>query len=163
VDLKDIVAIVLGLWGAGLSTFLAVREVRKDRRKVVLELDIGVDQSLYFRATNTGHRPIAIASIDIKYLSTTTWELIRESQLYEMVNEQEILPAVLAEGQNVSIELPEGVLALLSRADVTTIKLIATDVEGKSYSQDVYGRPLVYKRALRWLNKKRSGPIDPSS
>jgi hypothetical protein len=62
----DNVTFFLALWGAFLSTYLAIREVRKDKRslKIILEHDTwaGMHRLLII---NIGHRPVTIDQVSL--------------------------------------------------------------------------------------------------
>ena len=60
----QVLTIILALWGAGLSTYLAIREIYKERRiiKITLEHVVFYDR-VQARIVNIGHRPITINRI----------------------------------------------------------------------------------------------------
>jgi len=85
----DLITIGIALWGAGLSTILAIREFTKDRRKVKVYcykgsialpqqegsrfMFVGVD------ITNTGHRPITIVGVGFELENGIIYTEIRDS------------------------------------------------------------------------------------
>lgn len=61
-----IVGIGLGLWGAGLSTYLAIREKQRDKRRVKVILEqVAFGQRLQLSIINGGFRPVTITSVSM--------------------------------------------------------------------------------------------------
>ena len=102
-----IVSLVIGAWGALLSTYLAVRALRRERRtlKVVSEVGLEVRQNsqnlqevLAVSAINDGHRPIQVARI-VFWLS--------DGQPIDSMppadSPQPELPVVLGDGEGVTL------------------------------------------------------------
>ena len=66
-----IVSLVIGAWGAGLSTYLAWRMMRRDRRSLKVMCEIGYDarqtrglqQVIAVTAVNDGHRPVQVTRL----------------------------------------------------------------------------------------------------
>lgn len=61
---SEIITLVIAIYGASLSTIIAIREFTKDRRRVKVEcfpviLSTGSNM-IMIRVVNTGHRPIQI-------------------------------------------------------------------------------------------------------
>jgi len=65
----DVITLILALWGSVLSTYLAIREVSKDKRKLNVHLEV-VDffQAYRLVITNIGIRPITIEQISLAIL-----------------------------------------------------------------------------------------------
>lgn len=70
-----ILTLAIALWGAILSTILAVREIKKERRSVKVTCSLGVGgpvlsdeifQLVTIEAVNTGHRPVEIVSAGLR-------------------------------------------------------------------------------------------------
>lgn len=63
----DDITFLLAVWGAFLSTYLALREVKKDKRqlKIILE-NVHWLETRRLVISNTGHRPITIDQVAIQ-------------------------------------------------------------------------------------------------
>lgn len=66
----DDITFFLALWGAFLSTYLALREVRKDKRslKIILEHDTWADMHRLL-ISNIGHHPVTMEQINLEMAS----------------------------------------------------------------------------------------------
>ena len=100
----EIVTIGIALWGAGLSTILALREFTKDRRKVKVYCYIGSMPLLHLEEphftfvgvdiTNTGHRPITIVGVGFELENGIIYTEIRDSV------QKPLLPIRLEDGDS---------------------------------------------------------------
>jgi hypothetical protein len=80
-DLFDYITLIIAAWGAGLATFLGLRELTKEKRiiKILLE-HVSWVEGHQITITNSGHRPITIIEIgmDIYYPKIKTSEMLRK-------------------------------------------------------------------------------------
>jgi hypothetical protein len=132
-------SLVLGVYATILSTSLAMYQVIKDRRKVVLKTELGSDQSVYIVIVNVAHRPVTIAGVSvfryIKSAKKSYWDSFEDFIVYSMINPDEVFPKTLAEGEHFRFELPEQVYLDTRDVNVTKVKYMAYDVEGRRYIQ----------------------------
>ena len=65
--IKDVALFLIALWGAIISTILAVREILKERRSLNIFLKFYQFHGAYMLSiVNTGHRPINIHSFNME-------------------------------------------------------------------------------------------------
>jgi hypothetical protein len=72
----EAITLLLAIYGAVLSTILAIREIRKDERKILVRCNLvlstihldEVRQHIKISAVNVGHRPVELVSTGL-YLS----------------------------------------------------------------------------------------------
>jgi hypothetical protein len=96
----DDITLLLAAWGAFLSTYLAIREVRKDKRqlKIILEY-VEFFHKYRLVITNTGHRPITIEQIGLALRSRDgMFDPVPSGS--EWANKEEVkLPLTLEDGK----------------------------------------------------------------
>lgn len=67
--LKDILTLIIAIWGVGLSTYLIIREWNMERRRININLEhVSPLERLRLNITNIGHRPITITGIDLSLI-----------------------------------------------------------------------------------------------
>jgi hypothetical protein len=142
-DPQDIVSLVLGIWGAGLSTALAFRQFRHDKRRVkvtcapALLTTPDLPELIMITAVNTGHRTVTITSAFL-LLNDDTAMLTLESRVSRLTGGWP-LPARLADGESVTIYIDmddvEAQVRELQSQDPTIrlAKAIVKDAEGNTY------------------------------
>jgi hypothetical protein len=70
-ETKDWITIFIAVWGAGLSTYLGIRELIKERRQIKLILEyITFREIVQLIVVNSGHRPVTITEIAIAISQT---------------------------------------------------------------------------------------------
>src|SRR5215208_5849039 len=140
-----VLTLAIAVYGAGLSTWLAVREIRKDRRRILVVLEYA---SFFERAqiiiTNVGHRPITITAI-----AMSVWEEQTDRPAVLMPVPQNALlatefqnelgrlvpfPVTINDGDHVTLPLSsyvgERLTAHRMRASLTVF-----DIEGNEYRE----------------------------
>lgn len=66
-DTKDIITIILALYGATLSSILAIQETKKEKRSIQLFLDSYEFKACYkLVIVNIGYRPVTILGCGIR-------------------------------------------------------------------------------------------------
>ena len=148
------VTLILALYGAGLATYLGIRELQKDKRHIEVYLD---HQAWYenFKLTivNTGHRRVTIvgAGVRIGYKSDKgkpQYE-IRPLEAYvydydpdnppkpgEEPNRIPVpFPLILEDGETVSLPLNDVFNSELAEQSIIGIAY-ARDAEGNIYTND---------------------------
>jgi hypothetical protein len=104
VSVFQMITAAVALWGAGLSTFLAVRQLLRDRRRLSVKVTWGLMDVPHeprsrgvvtIVAANTGHRPIEIT--DLFFLMPD-----RRSLVVPGMQTSKPLPCKLEEGQSLS-------------------------------------------------------------
>lgn len=108
-DTKDIITLIIAIWGAILSTFLAVRELLKEKRSITIILSFVCWLEQYkITIINNGRRPVTISEIGIEIGSKTKGSiLIPSSILFDQVQggSSPTLPLVLTDGESVEFFL----------------------------------------------------------
>ena len=66
-ELKDVITLIIALYGAVLSTVNAVRDARRGKRKVQVFLDYhGFETRYKLMVINIGYRPVTLAECGIR-------------------------------------------------------------------------------------------------
>jgi hypothetical protein len=141
----EIIAIILGAYGALLSTFLGIREILKDRSQVLLSLRVVHTETghlFWYSITNTGHRPLTIINISILYQLKTSirerWDHLGDETLLGPDYGHSPLPCLIPEGQLKEFKLTDIATNFIDgQLHPSRMKLVALDAHGKTYSQKV--------------------------
>jgi hypothetical protein len=142
----DIVTLIIAIWGAGLSTFLGIREFLKDRRKIQIFLEhVYWTERIQLRIVNTGHRPITIQDISMRVYTVSEdpeyknklghWEGMPKDILLSYDNPEEVrLPITINDGEQAIIPLSDYVGSTIfrkgSKADIQVV-----DNEGRIHKK----------------------------
>jgi hypothetical protein len=119
----------LAIYGAVLSTILAIREITKERRRIILFLQYNQYSAQYSIAcTNIGHRPITLIDIAI---SLTDHNSVPRDVIREIKNP---FPVTLSDGENFSFILPLNLSGDIYKAK-EKVSIALYDSEGKKYSR----------------------------
>jgi hypothetical protein len=145
-SLPEYITAFLAVWGAVLSTALAIREVSKDRHKIKIVCEVGIpvwehgrppDSDRYdmaiITAINVGHRPVEITGIG--FVLTNKNQLV---SIEDVVGNRP-LPRMLAEGERVTMSfylesIIENIAGDRRRFSDNSIKLL------HSYARDSTGK-----------------------
>jgi hypothetical protein len=157
----DVVTLIFALWGSILSTYLAIREVNKDKRKLKLNLEeIAFFQAHRLVITNIGIRPITIEQISLAILDKKEkWfaDGVPSGSLWK--NEEGVkpptLPLTLEDGKTAIFYLSDAVTAEISVPN-RYLGVNVFDAEGNVYSKYSEG---VYNPKYHY----RTGKIKPPS
>jgi hypothetical protein len=167
------ITLLLAIWGAGLSSYLGIRSVIKDRRRlqICLELqEIGVyveeiedytsQRQGLIRLINTGHRPITIISI----FPRMEVQKIGKNKDYPLMTafgsldgfldlspDNTGLPVTLSDGEDKSFNLRKEITKEIW-TKARTVRVTAYDAEGNPYSNfDVLWHQ-ESGRIVKWTN-----------
>lgn len=138
-DTKDVITLFVAIWGAILSTILAIREISRERRKIVVTLfKISWLESYKISITNIGHRPITISEIGlaIGIKRKAPYEPVRSSARF--ATEESYLPPklplILTDGQTAEFHLSNYITKeLLDKSNKLFISVY--DSEGNIYKK----------------------------
>lgn len=106
-DSSDWIALLLGIYGAILSTVLAVRETRRDHRKVKVTCSLGIltgfrfepIEAIMITVVNVGHRPVEITSAGFNLTDKRIMVVMDDIA----PNHQQPLPKMIADGESVTV------------------------------------------------------------
>jgi hypothetical protein len=129
-DIASTLALLVGAYGAILSTILALREITKDRRRIRLVLHQFIDDDEGFlRVINTGYRPVTIARAIVRM-----YDLELERVYFKRVDDG-VLPATIEDGQHVAIPLEDLPIRYLRPGKDRTYRaeVWVQDIEGTEY------------------------------
>ncbi len=134
-ELKDTITLLIAIWGAGLATYLGIRELRNERRrvKIILEYVDWVERAQIV-IVNTGHRPITITEIKMGILGSLEKPLVYEGVPFHEFGTEDApikLPITLGDGESTILVLSDYVSTAV--AANRKIKLSAFDAEGNEY------------------------------
>jgi len=132
----DIITLGIALWGAVLSTILAIKNFQKDKRRIsvscrLLEQTLSQDGTLQNQivgiiAVNIGYR-------DVKLVNAG---LITKSKKYFVANTHQVLPVILGDGASVTIRIKLDDAAARLR-DISPLETFVSgyvkDIEGVFY------------------------------
>lgn len=111
-EIKDVLTLIVAVYGAILATFLGIRELRKERRDLLIILEhVYFYEKVFLRLVNTGIRPITVVSISMSVferddgVNPPHWEDVPGLYLLESVDGVEPLPVHLKDGEQVVIPL----------------------------------------------------------
>ena len=129
----------LALWGAFLSTYLAFREIRKDKRsiKIILESVHWYERHRLVIANN-GHRPITIDQISVELADKRYGEAERmppgllATESGQLVSDA--LPSTLEDGKMLIFYFSEGITEDL-RDENKFLRIEVFDAEGNVYNK----------------------------
>lgn len=132
-ELKDIIAIGLGIWGAGLSSILAVREFVKDRRSLRIQVEYMVpEKTSRLSVANTGQRPVTIVGIEAHIRQGKTWQRNKRALANSPGNGP--LPVTLADSEHVGYMLHWDLSAAFCR-NRRWVRLRIIDSDGRVHSR----------------------------
>jgi len=133
----DDITFFLALWGAFLSTYLALREVRKDKRflKIILE-NVHWYETKRLVITNIGHRPITIEQVAIEVGDKRHGMVdpLPQNSFWNPDSEIPELPKTLEDGKMILFYLSQPVVDDL-RDENKFLRVKVFDAEGNIYNQ----------------------------
>jgi hypothetical protein len=132
----DYITLGIAIWGALLSTILAVRKFQKDKRQISVTCRLieqtlsqdGVPRNMIvgIKVVNTGHRDVKLEHAG----------LITKSKKYYVANTHQVLPVTLGDGASITIRIKlddaETQLRDISSSE-TYILAYVKDAEGAFY------------------------------
>lgn len=106
---KDIITIILALYGAILSSVLAIREFKKERRLVKAFLDYVEYYSRYkLTIVNIGYRPITLVRGSVELLQKHGSRYLADPLSYKV--DQQIsnaFPVTIKDGEHIVLDVPD--------------------------------------------------------
>lgn len=164
-DIEVVGALLLGLYGAGLSTYLALRERKKERKQIRIFLEHvkdelakeGEKESAQITIVNVGHRPTTIVDMSLEIFSTA---LDREGPVGQMIAPNllkstegvSFFPVTLEDGEPMTIPLgtgSDGLFIVTEKIPTMLVKIRVYDVEGNiytDYTRRTYNKTFGYFR-----------------
>ena len=133
-SLLDLISLIIAIWGAGLSSYLALRELRRERRQVRVYLDhIEWVERFQMLVVNVGHRPVTIVEVALRPIYPE--ETSGEFPIYPEAPEGFALPklpALLNDGESLTLPMPEQVGSIVY-VDGARFEAYALDAEGNEH------------------------------
>ena len=137
-EIKDILFVVLAIWGAGLSTYLGIRELSKEKRRIRIFVEhIHWVERFQLTLVNVGHRPVTITSVamtmlyDEEGIGRLHREPIYAMDLFDIDEKSYPFPFTLSDGQHMDIPIKED-LGMSAKSRQLEIQVF--DAEGNVYS-----------------------------
>lgn len=130
---------LLAFYGAFLSSILAIREFRKDKRRILIMLKyIAFHERAEITITNTGHRPITISEIGmdiyVEQNGKGFWEPIPRNSLFDASVAKEPFPETITDGENITIPLSD-IISQEIGTNRKNVRVSVYDIEGKQYTK----------------------------
>lgn len=143
-ETKDVLTLIMALWGALLSTILAIRQYFKDRRKVKVSCSYALMRTreepvlhcLVIKAFNDGHRPIEIQGAGLELSNNHHY-----SFFLHPVTKTADLPVKLHDGESVAVPFSIKVIKQVCKqqgSDVFYKSAYVTDNQGKKYKCELF-------------------------
>jgi hypothetical protein len=137
--IKDWITAILALYGAALSSYLAYREIMKERRQIKMTLQyVEFREIAQLIIVNSGHRPITIteiaAAVSRKDSDGKEYpEGVPSNALFNTVTPE--IPKLLNDGQTVIYELGPVLSGLVMESFIKDVKVFISlfDAEGNVY------------------------------
>jgi hypothetical protein len=129
---------VLAIYGAGLSSLLAIRERWNGRKRILIRLDYFAFLELAeVTVTNKGYRPITITGI---YVHPEGSDMVPSNSLLSTrVPATRSLPATLNDGDHITLPLSDAVSLMLLENDMKAY-IGVYDAECRTYSKHKTGQ-----------------------
>jgi len=146
-DAKDIITIILALYGAVLSSVLAIRELKKGIMIIALFIDFYVWESSYkLTVVNVGYRPVTLAGAGIMLFRKHHLKWFElDGRPFDLARGNPgKIPLTLSDGNHIALVIPSVVDAL---------EWINGLIKGEVYVRDIEGN--IYKTSkIRRYNSK---------
>ena len=156
----DYITLGIAIWGALLSTILAIKNLQKDKRQVSVSCHL-IEQTrsqdgtiknmiIGIKAINTGHR-----DIKLEYAG-----LITKSKKYYLAKTHQVLPTTLGDGASVTIRVSlddaETQLREISSSEIY-ISAYVKDTEGTFYKTSNLPDVMISRKMAKrsWRLRKR--------
>ena len=145
IPIFDAITLLLAFWGAGLSTFLGIREWRKNKRRVHVNCFVGKEHVpmasfdnmvdyLIVEAVNTGHRSVTITAAGFR-IGTKPFLIIDDREDNPAFGS--VQPKTLADGEKAMFSFwgddAELNFRSLSTKDLRRCRAFVRDAEGHEY------------------------------
>jgi hypothetical protein len=137
-SLSDVFTLIVAVWGAGLATYLAIREVRKEKRQVRVYLDYIAWYEVHeITVVNAGQRPVTIVSVGAHLQPKDKSKVgLFEGRPFEPDTapeaNQPTLPARLADGDKITFVMSRQFRDLVTSGEHEAFAY-ARDAEGNTY------------------------------
>ena len=133
----DVVTTIVAVYGAVVSTILGIRELQKERRRILIVLEhLTWRERAQITIVNAGYRPVTIADISARvYYGWWKWEPIPSCCLFGEKDEgSKKFPVTIKDGESVSFllssSLSDTILSGQGKLQVTVY-----DVAGNKYKK----------------------------
>jgi hypothetical protein len=139
-DTKHWITAILATYGAILSSYLAIREILKERRqlKIILEY-VAFREIARLIITNSGHRPVTITDIaaDVYQEGDEGNNNLAEVPQGALISGDYDLPKLLSDGQTVIYELGAVLSGIIIEgfSKEKNVHIAVFDAEGNSYTK----------------------------
>jgi hypothetical protein len=134
------ITLAIAIYGAVLSTILAYRQIKRDRRRILVFLEYAhFLNRAQITITNIGYRPIMIRAISmstwIAQGGNAGWQPVPTNLLFEpefLTEYPEPLPATLNDGEHLTLPLTRAVSSILI-SNKMKAQIRVHDSQGKEY------------------------------
>jgi len=136
--LSDVLTLIVAAWGAGLATFLGIRELRREKRQVRVYLDYVAWYEVHeITVVNVGQRPVTIVSVGahLQPIDESKVGLFEGRPFEPDPNpdlKQPVLPARLGDGEKLTFVMSQDFHELVTSGE-HEVFAYARDAEGNTY------------------------------
>lgn len=131
----------VALYGAILSTIIGIRELKKEKRSLLIILEhVAFYERVNVRIVNSGVRPVTIIDIGMDIFEGANetnpphWEMVRAGAVLDKEKELNPLPARIEDGEQKVLLLSEMVSHILISNHMVS-KVRVYDAEGNIYTK----------------------------
>lgn len=132
----DVIALIISIYGAALATFLGIREIKRQRRRLRIFLDhLAFQHRAQLTITNTGPRPVTIVGVSMEIAIEQSdggkafYDNVPQNALLAT---DEILPVTLGDGEQVVLPLSGSAGGIVIENEMRA-RLTVYDADGKAY------------------------------
>ena len=134
-ELKDVIILILALYGAVLSTINAIRDARRGRRKIQIFLDYHAFETRYILlVVNVGYRPVTLSECGIR-LFDQKGKPVEQLPLHVIMGTDEKFPFSLTDGTQKSFDIPNSLDdPQVIKENKWKVEAFTRDAEGNIYT-----------------------------
>jgi hypothetical protein len=154
----DVLTLLLALWGAILSTYLGIREIKKEKKQLLIYLEhVYPAEIIQMVVVNIGHRPITLTNAGVHLYLDSRKKIPYDHLPFTPIlpnNEPYPFPVTLNDGEHITLAYSEELLLSIKR-DGLLANAFVYDVEGRLHrSSEV--RDYDSRHESKWPYKYRA-------
>jgi hypothetical protein len=133
--LNDIFTLIIAVYGAVIATFLGIRELKRDKRRIIVIIEyVAFYERAQITITNIGHRPITITEVNMSVKQGDYWEQVPRNVLFFANPEDVTFPITINDGEYITLPLHIEIGQAFLES-TKNIKVAVYDIEGNTYTK----------------------------